>query len=644
MSTLTSDLNTQQQEAVFHKEGPALIIAGAGSGKTKILTLRIAHLIEKGVPPHQILAVTFTNKAASEMSHRLASYTDRRLRACTFHSLGLEILREVYPKLYENPPILFDELDSKKILKLCLDEYPQIKELFSLKDVRSKISLWKNALLSPEDILKKAHTSSERSLADIYQAYQDSLKKNLGVDFDDLLYTPVKIFQNYPHIKLHYQSKWEYLLVDEYQDTNHSQFQLICQLAEVHQNIFAVGDPDQSIYSWRGADIKNILQFEQTFKGASIFRLEQNYRSSTQILEAANHLIKQNEHRFEKDLWSSGEKGEKVFRYHAEDNLDEASFVADEIKYWVDELSIPLNEIAVLYRTNAQSQPFESTFLQEKIPHEVLGSISFYKRKEIKDLIAFLRLLVFDRDIISLMRALPIPHGSFGITTLNRLAELHRNHSISIIDLCKSVLQGKENFHVTLRAKQRSILSSFVEQLEVLKEKLNSSSIPQIVEELIHRFELKRFFSKDAQAAQERLENIQAFVEKAYHFEKNVTDSSLEELLNSQMLITTEENTQDTPKVSLMSLHHGKGLEFSLVFIVGLEESLCPHVNALYSKDAIEEERRLCYVGMTRAKKLLYLSHARYRYLWGEEKSMAPSRFFREIPIHLIQKVEWVID
>ncbi len=639
MSELFTGLNDQQKAAVCHLQGPALVLAGAGSGKTRVLTTRIAHLIQEGVSPRRILALTFTNKAAREMSERVHSMCQQRVWVSTFHSLGFALLNEIVPSLFDYTPTLVDEEDSRKLIKRAADLVGGMKELFTPKDIRNTISLWKNQLFSPEQVLEDAKEREHRLLAETYQAYQKEKEKMRAVDFDDLIYLPVKLFKQYPDLQQKIQKRWDYLLVDEYQDTNASQFAFVQSLLTPPYNFFAVGDPDQTIYSWRGADLSNVLDFEKHFPQTTVYKLEQNYRSTPQVLEAANHLIENNSQRREKQLWTPRDNGPKISRIRAEDGFDEAELIAEEIAYLIEEEKICPSKIAIFYRTNAQSEPFESALTEQNIPFKIVGSTGFYQRKEIKDLLAFLRIIPFEKDILSLSRVLGLIDGGFGAKTVQSLREDFEKAALPISAYCQAALQGQRELR--LRAKQRQAL----EQLYTLLQQLSasSSSLSKTIQALIHHPLFDTPLSKDSLTASSRREHLASFLDKAVRYEQAHQEATLKDFLNSLTLAPTDDWEQQNHKtVSLMSLHHGKGLEFPTVFLVGLEEGLLPHLNSLNDPTKLEEERRLLYVGITRSMHNLYLSHARYRSLWGRERTQTPSRFLREVPHHLTQTVEWV--
>ncbi len=620
------ELNAKQLEAVNHVEGPLLIIAGAGSGKTRVVTHRILHLLQLGVPSTDILAVTFTNKAAEEMQRRIQSLAHTYVLTTTFHALGAQLLRESIETLGYTPYfVIFDEEDSDKTLKECMQEKELKDEKGLFKTLRLGISAAKNGLSSPEDLAKE-----DPLLASIYDLYQSKLKKNNAVDFDDLLFLSVKLLREYPSILERYQQRWSFILIDEYQDTNHAQYMLVKYLAAKHQNVFAVGDPDQSIYSWRGANIQNILNFEKDFPGAKLITLEENYRSKNNILKGANALIQHNESRRDKNLWSQKGEGEKIGLYLADNDHQEIAFVIEKLK----KHQIPLKECVIFYRTHSQSRLIEDSLIREKIPYIIIGGISFYMRREIKDILAFLRMLLDKPDFFSFARTINLPKRGFGESTLAKMRLALEENQSDIFTLCQDIVQKKIPFK--LSEKQYGGLKNYVQLLSRLKEA--SYSVSETIAQLIENSGYLEFLREDPETFQERRENVQELVSKAYEWEEEMDDAALATFLQ-ELSLKTNQGSKDPNQdaVRLMTLHHGKGLEFTLVFLVGMEEELFPHMNSLGNFDALEEERRLCYVGMTRAKEFLYLTAANRRLLWGVVRSMRPSRFLSEVPREFIQ-------
>ena len=620
-------LNPQQLKAAHHINGPLLVLAGAGSGKTRVVTHRIAHLIETGIDPSQILAVTFTNKAAGEMKARIHALKNASVLASTFHSLGSKILRESIHHLgYQNTFTIYDEEDSTKLLKNCLSELGLDLDKGFIKEAKNFISGAKNDLSSPkgEDLLSR-----------IYQAYQEKLKNCDALDFDDLLFLTVKLFQMHPDVLEVYQNRWLYVLIDEYQDTNLAQYTLTKLLVEKHQNIFAVGDPDQSIYSWRGARYQNILNFEKDFPGATVIPLDQNYRSTNRILQAANALIEHNESRLEKSLWSNLGEGEKIELYKAFNEKKEAAFVAEQIQEDSVYGELPFDEIAIFYRTNAQSRAFEDALLACRIPYTIVGGISFYERKEIKDILAYLRLILSETDLIAFLRIINIPKRGLGKASVEKIATTSSMQNTPILSFCKELLT---NPTIKLTPKAKKGLEDFSTTIEALRLRHGKCTLEELIEEILTRTGYLSYLQLDPETVQDRKENIDELLGKAAEWESEQEDPSLAKFLEELSLRVPPKEDHSVKTVKMMTLHNSKGLEFSHVFFVGLEEDLLPHINSKDDPSSIEEERRLCYVGMTRAKKKLYMTGATYRYMWGTQRLMRPSRFLKELPKEFISE------
>jgi DNA helicase II / ATP-dependent DNA helicase PcrA len=635
MERPSSELNNEQTRASNHTEGPMLVLAGAGSGKTRIVTHRILHLIEIGVPPSQILAVTFTNKAAEEMKHRVLHLARAQVLTSTFHSLCAKILRESISSLgYGRDFLILDEEDADKSLKQCFASLGIKDDKSLVKTTRGQISNAKNRLLMPEDLPKE-----EQGLQEIYQCYQNKLKQYNALDFDDLLFLTVKLFQDFPEVLSIYQDRWKYILIDEYQDTNQAQYLLIKLLSACHDNVFAVGDPDQSIYSWRGANIQNILNFESDYSGAEIVRLEQNYRSCNTILEAANALIKYNESRYEKNLWSNRESGEKLGLFIAENERQEADFVSRQIKNLHIEKGIEYQDCAVFYRTNFQSRTFEDALLREKIPYVVIGGLSFYKRKEIKDVLSLLRMILSSSDFIAFSRTINQPRRGLGLVALEKIREKSLEMGLEIFTLCEQVVDRKVN--IGLSAKQVKGLEEYVSCICALREMHKAGRpLSEILVSGLERSRYIQYLQEDSETFQEKKENIEELVAKTTEWEEEATDPSLTLFLEELALKSSSEDPDKMAhSIRLMTIHNGKGLEFPLVFLVGMEEDLFPHINSKDSPEKVEEERRLCYVGITRAKDHLFLTASKTRFLWGASRMMRPSRFLKEIPPQYVQKL-----
>lgn len=639
----TVELNREQQEAVEHLEGPLLVLAGAGSGKTRCVTLRIANLLEHGVPSDAILAVTFTNKAAGEMRERVQKSVHKSVLICTYHSLGARILRkEIHHLGYHNDFTIYDDDDTDKVIKSCVVDLG-LGEALEPKRIKGRISKVKNGLISPEEEAKEGGYGDpyERHFPALYSCYCRKMKEYNALDFDDLLFLTVRLFKEHPYILKHYQDQWQFVLIDEYQDTNEAQYQMINMLVHRHGNIFVVGDPDQSIYSWRGANIHNILKFEKDFPGAKVVRLEQNYRSTTNILNAANALITHNEERYEKKLWSSLGEGEKIRLFAADTDRDEARFVADKVRSHHREDNIPLNEMAVLYRTNFQSRLFEDQLLSRRIPYIIVGGVSFYQRREIKDVVSFLRMAISPADFVSFERTLNIPKRGIGATSIEKLRANANEEQMAIMDYCRALL-AEEPLSTAMRLTkpQKEGLKSYVALIDELAEAAEISSIETLLKIVVERTHYLQLLEKDPESLSDRKANIEELIVKAGEWDLQGTEHSLRDFLEEMSLKSNlDEMTQDKDRLSLMTLHNGKGLEFDTVFIVGLENELLPHANARDSHEALEEERRLFYVGMTRAKKNLYLTHASSRHMWGQHRQQYRSKFLAEIPKQYLENL-----
>ncbi len=605
-------LNSQQQAAVHHVEGPLLVLAGAGSGKTRIVTERIAYLLEHGALASEILAVTFTNKAAEEMRTRVHRVSNALILTATFHSLCARILRESITALgYNRNFVIFDEDDSEKLLKECLAIFGLKEDKGLFKTLRMEISQAKNNLSELQNEVSKL--------------YQTKLKECNALDFDDLLSLTVKLFREFPDILESYQKRWRFILIDEYQDTNAAQYALIKLLAK-HNNVFAVGDPDQSIYSWRGANIHNILNFEKDFPGAKRVTLEQNYRSRNTILQAANHLISHNQSRYQKNLWSDLGVGEKIGFYICDNERSEATFVVKRLLHHHLKNDVPLKECAIFYRTNFQSRVFEDALLRENIPYVIIGGLSFYQRKEIKDILAFLRVVLGGTDFLAFTRTINIPKRGIGESTLSKLKECAQTQSLDVFSCCAQIVAGRISFKCS--QKQLEGFKNYISLIFSLREQINSLPIYELIIQAIEHTHYFDYLREDPETYQERRANVEELISKATEWEDRDLAGFLEEL----SLKSSLDEGARAEGVPLMTLHNGKGLEFPVVFLVGMEEELFPHTNSRESPEMIEEERRLCYVGMTRAKEYLYLTAARSRFLWGAIRRMHPSRFLKEIP------------
>lgn len=626
-------LNPEQQIAVEHVEGPLLVLAGAGSGKTRIVTFRVAHLLQLGVPSAEILAVTFTNKAAEEMRHRILHLTQKSVLTCTFHSLCCRILRESIPALgYSRDFVIYDEEDSEKVLKECFVALNIKEEKGQLRTIRAQISQAKNAVIEPSGLDK-----DEKVLHEIYDLYQRRLKEYHALDFDDLLFLTVKLFQHAPEILELYQKRWSFILIDEYQDTNEAQYNIARLLAAQHKNVFAVGDPDQSIYSWRGANIQNILNFEKDFPGAKVIPLEQNYRSRSNILEAANALIRHNKSRYEKNLWSDKGEGQKIGLYIAENDHAEADFVVKQLYKMNREKGVPLSECAIFYRTNFQSRIFEDHLLKERVPYVIVGGVSFYQRREIKDVLAWLRIVLSGTDFLAFARSINLPKRGLGEATLEKLRDFATSRGTNIFDTCAQIADGTATFKLSQR--QFEGIKEYVHIISALREMVKQNRpIHEVISAALERSRYLAFLREDPESYEERRGNIEELVTKASEWEDEVEHPSLAAFLEELTLKSSaDDKDMSQDHVRMMTLHNGKGLEFTGTFLVGMEEELFPHANSFENNEALEEERRLCYVGMTRAKEYLFLTASRYRYLWGMPRMMRPSRFLKEIPEDYLQ-------
>lgn len=628
---ILAGLNQPQREAVCHTEGPLLILAGAGSGKTRVLTHRIANLLMKGVPPWQILAVTFTNKAAQEMKERverLVGPASQAMWVSTFHTACVRILRQELGEWGQDRNfVIFDTQDQTTIIKNVLKELNLSDKSYHPKAVLASISAAKNELVGPEEYNRKAADFWSNAVAEVYRLYQQKLRANNGMDFDDLIMTTVRIFKDFPAILDKYQEKFRYILVDEYQDTNHAQYKLINLLATKYHNLCVVGDDDQSIYSFRSADIRNILEFERDFPEVKVIKLEQNYRSTQNILSTANAIIKNNRSRKSKSLWTENCEGEKINIYQADDDREEARFVSEEIVRLVKE-GRRYSDFALLYRTNSQSRSFEEVMIQRGIPYRVIGGFRFYERKEIKDVLAYLRLIYNPSDRVSLGRVINLPKRGIGDATFERFVYfLEDNHY--------SALEGFQHLEeAALTARAVKPFQEFYRILAGWIAKRDHANVTELAESVLKESGyLQELRNENTIESQGRIENLEEFLALTTEFEQNSDDKSLAAFLETVALVADVDNYQaDAETVVMMTLHSAKGLEFPVVFMVGLEEGLFPHSRSLMENKELEEERRLCYVGITRAKERLYITHAQMRMLYGGVNSSVPSRFLLEFP------------
>jgi len=614
---LLEGLNENQLKAVKHIDGPCLVIAGAGSGKTKVLTTRIAYLIESGIKPWNILAITFTNKAAKEMKERLSNIISLEAGFVgTFHSLGLKIIRENHDILnLTNNFTILDSDDVLSIIKKILKELNYDPKQYSPSYIRNRISFIKNENLSLGEIDKFFNTDAEQVAKEVYIKYQDILKNNNSVDFDDLLRLPVKLFNENQDILEKYQEKFKYILVDEYQDTNEVQYQLNKLLSKKYHNLFVVGDPNQSIYAFRNANFKNILNFERDFPGTNVIALDQNYRSTNYILQTANSIIKNNKERKDLDLKGNLGEGVKTKYIRTYDDKGEINTVLQEIKKLVNE-GYSYNQIGVLYRTNAQSRLVEEMFLKSNIPYKIVGAYYFYQRKEIKDLLSYLKLISNQNDDVALRRVINTPKRGIGDTSLNKLETEAREKGLSMYDAISDPKQLK-----------------FKEMMTNIIEKSKDISLTELIDLVLEKTGYLEDLKSDKSLENElRIDNLMEFKSITASFEETTGTVNLEDFLSEISLVAdVSEHKETNDEVTLMTIHSAKGLEFDCVFIVGMEEGIFPHQQSFLEEGGIEEERRLCYVAVTRAKKRLYLLNAKRRMLYGKETINPPSRFIDEI-------------
>ncbi len=627
-------LNPDQLDAVVHRGGPLLVVAGAGSGKTRVLTHRIAHLIHEGVPPSAILAITFTNKAADEMKHRVAALVGPMVKAmwvCTFHSACVRILRSNAEALgYPRNFSIYDQADSQRLTGYVIRDLGLDAKRFPIRAAHGQISLWKNELVTPGAALAKAEDPFSRKHAEIYSEYQARLQRAGAMDFDDLLMKTVQLFRDHPEVLAHYQQRFQHVLVDEYQDTNMAQNELALALAAQHQQVTIVGDGDQSVYGWRGADVRNISQFEDQFDDVTTIVLDQNYRSTQTILDAANSVISNNPGRKEKHLWSEKGGGDKVVRYHAEDEGDEATWVARTMQSVQTSTHLLWKEMAAFYRTNAQSRVLEEAFMRFGVPYKVVGGTRFYDRREVKDAMAYLRAAVNPADEISVKRVLNVPKRGVGDGSVAKLDALAKANGTTFMEamryaqeagLTGPAARGVESFVRLMDAAAELAAMSGIGPADVLQSVLDGSGY------------LSELEAEETVEAAGRLENVGELIGSAREFTR------IDEFLEQVALVADTDEIDDDDRVVLMTLHSAKGLEYPVVFLVGMEEGVFPHNRALSEPTEMEEERRLAYVGITRAQQKLFVSHAWSRQLFGTTSYNPPSRFLDEIPAELIESL-----
>ena len=638
MNSLLTGLNKEQQQAVQHTEGPLLILAGAGSGKTKVLTVRIAHLLAQGVNPYEILAITFTNKAAKEMKSRVESLVGdvaNRIWLSTFHSFCAKFLRFELDNFlgYNSNFTIYDTSDSQAVIKAALKALNLDDKYYPVGAMIGAISDAKNKLLFASDFRKQARDFYQQKVADVYEYYERELRKNNALDFDDLLLVAVKLLQSNEAVLDKYSKRFRYVMIDEYQDTNHAQYLLAKLLASHWKNIAVVGDADQSIYAWRGADIQNILDFEKDYPNCTSIKLEQNYRSTKIILDAANAVIENNEGRPKKNLWTDKTEGAKIQHFTAQSEHEEAAFIGDTIAKKHDIHGVPYGDMAILYRTNAQSRVLEEALIKRALPYTMVGGTKFYDRKEIKDVLAYLRVLYNPFDDLSLLRIINVPKRSIGATTVAKLQDYARANGTSLF-------MTLTQLHLvdTIKGKTKEKLEEFGILIFTLVAEMEDRTVLDILESILDRTSyLAQLEESTDPQDQARAENIGELLSVAKDFQDTNPTGTVEDFLEQVALVNDVDSfEQEESKVTLMTLHAAKGLEFPIVFLGGLEEGLFPHSRTLMNPEEIEEERRLAYVGITRAEKELYISNATTRTVFGRTSSYLPSRFIDEIPEELV--------
>ncbi|TES97360.1 DNA helicase PcrA [Patescibacteria group bacterium] len=643
---LLSELNPKQKDAVLQTEGPVLIIAGAGSGKTRVLTHRLAYLIqEKKASPYEILAVTFTNKAAGEMKKRVYKLLGLPLDGrkmgidpfvSTFHSFCAHLLRREIEKLgYSKNFVIYDQDDQLRLVKKVMKELDIDRGQFNPKSILAYISGAKNELIEPKKYQELANDFFQELTAKVYPVYQEKLKESSALDFDDLIMKTVELFEKYPKVLEKYQNRFRYVLIDEYQDTNHAQYRLVKLLADKHKNICVVGDPDQGIYSWRGANIQNILNFERDYPKAKIVKLEQNYRSTKNILAAAHEIIKRNIERKEKKLWTKNRNGAKVFLYEALDERDEGEFILGEVEKFLKKKEFDYSDCVILYRTNAQSRALEEVCLRFNIPYKIVGGISFYERAEIKDILAYLQLILNPNDEVAFERIINVPPRGIGQQTLRKIHQLKRGKGKSFLELLKS----KDNLN-RFKPKQKRALGKFAKLLGKFQKLALKKNVLLLIDEVLNRSGYADYLQDGTEEGEIRFENLQELKTVAKEYQDLKPEDSLRAFLEKVALITDIDHYNENEKaLTLMTLHSAKGLEFPVVFIAGMEEGIFPHSRTFFDPSDLEEERRLCYVGVTRAKKHLYLICAQKRALWGDIQVNSRSRFLADVPEELISYI-----
>ena len=645
MQELIEGLNDRQKEAVLATEGPCLVIAGAGSGKTKVLTHKIAYLMkEKYIKPWNILAITFTNKAANEMKERVEKLVGEAAKDMwigTFHSICVRILRKYIDRLgFEHSFLIFDTSDQRTLIKECMKTLKIDDKMFTDRSVLSEISNAKNEMLEPKAYQTKyAGDYRKEIIGRIYELYQQRLKENNAIDFDDIINFTIKILEQNEDVLDYYTNKFQYVLVDEYQDTNKAQFTLVTLLASKYGNITVVGDNDQGIYSFRGADITNILNFERDFPGTKIVKLEQNYRCTGNILKAANSVIKHNENKYEKKLWTENEEGSLPIIHRADDEYDEGRFIVEEINHLRREEYFKYSDFTVLYRMNSQSRAIEEILRREGIPYKIVGGLKFYERKEIKDIISYLRLIYNFSDNISLKRIINEPKRGIGKTSIDNIQEISEKTGLSMFDIIKHADEYGLN-----RVKANA--TEFIETIEYLRSKIEELSISELIKETLNKTGyVKALEIENTTEAESRIENLEEFLTVAIEFEEEEAENTLADFLEGITLSSDIDGMEDSEdSVTLMTLHSAKGLEFPVVFLVGLEEGIFPGNKSIGEPKELEEERRLFYVGITRAKQYLYLTCSKKRTIFGSTSYNAVSRFVNEIPSELLEGFDKLDD
>lgn len=643
-----SGLNPAQQEAVACLEGPLLIMAGAGSGKTRVLTHRIANLLEHGAAPYSILAITFTNKAAAEMRERVENMIGpmaKDIWLSTFHSFCARFLRREIEStgMYKSNFVIYDSGDSQTVVKKVIRELNLDEKQYNPGGIRNAISNAKNQMLGPMAFEAQASDFYQKKVAEVYKGYQKLLRENNALDFDDLLLVTVSLLSENEEIRSRYQRRFRYILVDEYQDTNGAQYQLTTLLAGGYRNLCVVGDADQSIYGWRGADISNIMNFEQDYPDAKTIMLEQNYRSTKTILAAANAVIENNTHRKKKNLWTDNVQGDKITTYMASDERDEARFITESISKQHDIYKTSYGDIAILYRTNAQSRVLEDAFMRVGLPYTMVGGLKFYDRLEIKDITAYLRVLYNPMDSVSLMRIINVPKRGLGQSTIEKLMVYGVENNLSLFEVIANEELLEQVPGLTVRSKNP--LKKFAELLFTLMERMDKLAVSDLIQEVMdatgYLEALKNDKAEKKLENESRIENLQEFVGVAKDFEKEEEEEpNLENFLSKMALLSDIDNSDlEEERVTLMTLHSAKGLEFPVVFMTGMEEGMFPHSRTLMEPEELEEERRTCYVGITRAQRKLYMTYASIRTIFGRTEAHEPSRFLYEFPEELKEEL-----